>query len=113
MNVEGAFVGKLDPNTETDCGSGVMPFDQLDEEGPGKGALPFLNFIAVRLLPINGERYKEERYVTNLGLREKNGTDIEDFLGAFVHYVYQESRNLHIFADLQGLSSVRVSNVPT
>jgi len=102
VNVEDAFIGKLDLTQEPDCGIGCILTESPVEDGPGKGALPFAHFLAVRLLPIDGVRYKEERYVPPHGI-SANGTDTEDYLGMLVHYAYRESKRHFLFGDLQGL----------
>ena len=90
-------MGKLDVRANPECGTGHL---STATEGPGKGALPFISFLAVELLCID-EQHMEERYIPTSGVGE-NKTEYEEILNCFVHYAYQASHRRFIFADLQG-----------
>jgi hypothetical protein len=97
FNIEGAFFGKLDPDSSPESGKGFIIYD---EDGPRKGALPYMHFLAVPLVRID-DQHPEERYVSTAG----NGFEdsgLSELLNSFVHYAYQSSRGAYLFGDLQG-----------
>jgi len=111
MNVEGAFVAKLDAVANPTCGKGRIVTSPPVNDGPGKGAVPFLHGIVVPLLRVDGNRYVEERYLPLSGVKDTQASlnesvwerDYGEMLASFVHYTYEVTSGKYLFGDLQGI----------
>ena len=94
------FLGKLDCSASSNTGCGTGHLSNVTN-GPGKGALLFVYFLAMELVRID-KQHVEEWYIPTSGIGE-NTTEFEEVMNAFVHYAYQASHWCFIFADLQGI----------